>query len=722
MKYRIKGRIKKIVYNDNTTYTHATLAVIEQEPRYNGSKFAEVKIRSMVDQKVYEGDVVDFTGDMTTTSYGRTIKNVENLRVILPQEERDICRYFSSRALRIKKSVIMHCIGYYGMDFMTQISRNPALLDNDRMIPPATRKKIVDACVAEKEYPMMVAYLKSCGVNTKYALKLKAAYPDDALNILRTNPYVLRGLTFGDCTFYECDKIAFKCALLYDSNVRAKALVKEGMAYTIEQECSTYTDRKSLIDRCMIIQQKSIYADNGELIQQAQIAMQIDDFVKYGDFVDVSGCLYRKSMHEIENGINNFVMAKIGQAGIVTNEKAVAIVNAMNTNCDSVQKGAVVNALTHGISILTGGPGTGKTTTINAIISAIKTASPKARIRLLAPTGVSARRMEANTSLTAETIHKSCRIIRDARMDENFKLEADVVIVDEFSMTDIFTFYNLIRSLEDDAKMVIVGDHDQLPSVSCGALMRDFVQSGIIPCTILMHVYRQVDGTIISTIAKSFRDRETINENDMNHHGFFFLRREPWQAYQTLAASIDKLLRGGRTFSDIMILSPRRIGVHGTDDLNRCIQSRYNKESDYVEHGETRFKKGDLVMCNMNDYDRDVMNGERGVVMAASMATGKVVVDFGNGRLVEYERGSLDLIELAYAITIHKSQGTECKNVICLCTDEFQYVYNNLFYTAMTRAKEQCIFIGSVKKFNDSEYQSMPERRSNILKGKVCNA
>lgn len=716
MKYRIKGRIKKIVYNDNTTYTHATLAVIEQEPRYNGSKFAEVKIRSMIDQKVYEGDVVDFVGDMTATSYGRVIKNVEKLRVIMPQEERDICRYFSSRALRIKKSVIMHCIGYYGMDFMVQISRNPALLDNDRMIPPAARKKIVDACVKEKEYPMMVAYLKSCGVNTKYALKLKAAYPDDALNILRTNPYVLRGLTFGECDFYSCDKIAFKCALRYDSNVRAKALVKEGMAYTIEQECSTYTDRKSLIDRCMIIQQKSIYADNGELIQQAQVAMQIDDFVKHGDFVMVDDCLYRKSMYETECRINDFIMGKVGQCGIVTKDKAMDIVAKMDTNCDSVQRGAVVNALTHGISILTGGPGTGKTTTINAVINAIKAASPKAKIRLLAPTGVAARRMEENTSITAETIHKSCKIIKDARVDENFRLRADVVIVDEFSMVDIFTFHNLIKSMEDETKMVIVGDHDQLPSVSCGALMRDFVVSNAIPCTRLTHVYRQADGTIISTIAQAFRARQTIGQSDMNHHGFYFLQREHWQVYNTLAASIDKLLRGGRTMDDIMVLSPRRVGVHGTEDLNRCIQARYNKETEYIEHGETRFKRGDVVMCNKNDYDNNVMNGERGKV--ESISTGKVIVKYGSGTIVEYEKGNLDNIELAYAVTIHKAQGTECSNVICLCSQEFGHVYNNLVYTAITRAKDQCIMIGSIKKFDDSMYADMPERRSNILKSR----
>lgn len=722
-KYHIKGRIKKICFNSDTNYAYATLSVLEQEPRYNGAKFAEIKIRSQIGQKAYEGDVVDFTGVMTCNEYGRVIKSVESFRVVLPQEERDICKYFSARALRIKGRDVKHCIATYGMDFMYAILRNPELLANDRMLSPATRKKITQACIAEHDFPMVIAYLKSAGVNTKHAVRLKQEYPDTSLDTLRTNPYVLRNITFGECSFMDCDKIAYKFNISPIASVRLKAIVREGMAYVVEQERSTYTFREELIEHCMRIQVGTLYADHNEFANKDMVNMQIDAFLKSGDFVQTEdGCLYRKGMLNLETHINDFINYKIGQAGLLPIEKSVQIVNAMHTDCDDTQKGAVINALSNSISILTGGPGTGKTKTINTIIEAIKSVIPTAKIRLLAPTGVAARRMEENTQLTAETIHKSCKIIKDVRMDDKFRLAADVVIIDEFSMVDIFVFGHLISCIDDTTKIIIVGDHDQLPSVSCGALMKDFVSSGIIPCTVLDHVYRQADGTIISHIAQAFRQQKTIDNKDLCRNGFYFLQRDAWHTQATLKASIDKLLKGGRTFDDILILSPRRIGVHGTEDINRFIQSAYNLEKDYVEHGETRYKKNDIVMCIQNDYENDVMNGERGKVKRASQSDGKVVVDFGNGRIVEYERGSLDSIELAYATTIHKAQGTECKNVICLCTSEFSHIYNNLIYTAVTRAKEQCIIIGSLDKFFASEYQPMPTRRSNILKVKVRNA
>ena len=407
-----------------------------------------------------------------------------------------------------------------------------------------------------------------------------------------------------------------------------------------------------------------------------------------------------------------------------------------NIKYEKLQRQAITSAISKGLMILTGGPGTGKTTTLNAIISIFQKRGSK--VMLAAPTGRAAKRMSDLTGFEAKTIHRLLEVVYDAggkltfAHNENNPLDCDVLIIDEMSMVDVLLFDSLLRAVRLGCKLIMVGDSDQLPSVGAGNLLRDIIDSGIVSVIKLKEIFRQARQSCIVTNAHKIVSGEYPDLTQKNNDFFFFSRNDPEKALQLIVDLTKSRLPKAYNYSptdDIQILTPSRKGALGTVELNKLLQNEINPPSqakpEYKSYIYT-FRVGDKVMQTKNNYDivwrRDdeqgtgVFNGDIGKIININHATLSAVLDF-DGRIASYPFDLLSQVELAYAITVHKSQGCEFEAVIMPVMGGFEKLYyRNLLYTAVTRAKKLMILIGSEEKIHNMVDNNKRTKRYTCLK------
>lgn len=379
-------------------------------------------------------------------------------------------------------------------------------------------------------------------------------------------------------------------------------------------------------------------------------------------------------------------------------ERAMQAALSAGISYDSVQKEAVRTALSSGVMVLTGGPGTGKTTTVRGIIRAYQSAG--CRILLAAPTGKAAKRLSETTGMEAATIHRLLEYSPKAGFQRNWKnpLEGDVIIVDECSMVDILLFYNLLKAVPESMSLILVGDADQLPSVGAGNVLNDVIRSGAVPVVRLSRIFRQAQGSRIITNAHRINKGEPIDIRGGKDSDFFF------SPQGTDEAVVDTIVRFCTEslpryyhvdmFRDIQVLSPMRKGPCGTLNLNHVLQEAMNPSGPCLKKGGTMFRLGDKVMHIKNNYDKGVFNGDSGVVCAVNKEDRELEVDY-DGRKVSYDTDDMDELVLAYAATIHKSQGSEYPIVVMPVTmGHYVMLQRNLLYTGVTRAKNIIVLVG----------------------------
>ena len=389
---------------------------------------------------------------------------------------------------------------------------------------------------------------------------------------------------------------------------------------------------------------------------------------------------------------------------------------------DEVQRAAITMAAESKVMVLTGGPGTGKTTTTQGIIAAWKTAGLS--ILLAAPTGRAAKRMSEATGMEAKTIHRLLEFnpADGFKHNEENPLEGDALIVDECSMIDIILMYNLLKAIPLTMRLVLVGDIDQLPSVGAGNVLRDIIESGVIPVTRLTRIFRQAQSSRIVMNAHAinrgcFPDISNGKETD-----FFFIRcEEPKDAVPQIVNLVKNRLPKayGRPVSDVQVLTPMRRSYCGSDNLNIELQRALNPMGMSLMYGGTTYRTGDRVMQIRNNYDKDVYNGDIGCIMDVDAEEGELLVSFGE-KEVSYEKSELDELVLAYATTIHKSQGSEYPIVVIpVFYSFFTLLQRNLIYTAITRAKKICVLIGQVKALGYAVKNLTMEQRNTKLKERL---
>lgn len=544
----------------------------------------------------------------------------------------------------------------------------------------------------QKEIKNVMLFLQSNGVSTAYAVKIFRTYGNDSINVVKTNPYRLADDIWG-IGFKTADRIAQK--LGFDKNSYERC--RSGILYVLNElsnEGHCYATRDQLVNEAVKILEIDI-----DLINSTIDRMAGESIVAEGD------AFYLPPFYYSETGIAKRIRDLLSAGSIFTNAITDAIINRIQKDTgiqyDDTQIGAVKTASRTKFTVLTGGPGTGKTTTTLAIIRAFERLG--ARVMLAAPTGRAAKRMSEVSGMEAKTIHRllEYKPAGGYKKNEENRLECDVLIVDEVSMVDVILMYNLLKAVPDSAIVILVGDVDQLPSVGAGNVLRDIIDSGAVNVVRLTKIYRQAQGSNIIMNAHRINNGEFPRLKGGKNSDFFFIEEEdPQKVVEIVKDLCSRRLPehyGVDPVNGIQVLCPMNRGDTGTANLNLLLQDALNPGDVCIKYGGMQYRLGDKVMQIKNNYDKGVFNGDIGNIVKVDMEDRIIVINF-DGNEVEYDVTELDEVVLAYATTIHKSQGSEYGIVVAPFTmQHYIMLQRNLLYTCVTRAKKVLVLIGSKK-------------------------
>ena len=552
-------------------------------------------------------------------------------------------------------------------------------------------EKIRESWEKQKDIKNVMLFLQGYGVSTAYAAKIYRQYGKESIDKVKENPYRLADDIWG-IGFKTADSIASKMG--YEKNDLRRC--KSGVIYTLNQlanEGHVYAEEEQLVKAALEL----LEADEAP-IREALCNMVQTENLKLED-----EAIYLPPFYFAEVGTTNRLLALLRESeqDIFAKEIDVqALSKETGIEYDEVQLQAIEEAIRSKVMVLTGGPGTGKTTTTQGIIAALKHMG--LRILLAAPTGRAAKRMSEATGMEAKTIHRLLEFNpKDGyKRNEENPLKGDALIVDECSMIDIILMNNLMKAIPASMRVVFVGDIDQLPSVGAGNVLRDLIESERIPVIRLTRIFRQAQTSRIVMSAHAINQGRFPDTSNGKQTDFFFIQQEE---PEKVAEDIVNLVKNrlpkaySQRVSNIQVLTPMQRGVVGAANLNMALQNALNPSQIALNRGGYSFRQGDRVMQLRNNYDKDVFNGDLGYVESVDMEERTLLVNFEE-RLVEYEASELDELTLAYATTIHKSQGSEYPIVVMpVLMTHYVMLQRNLIYTGITRAKKICVLIGTKK-------------------------
>ena len=552
-------------------------------------------------------------------------------------------------------------------------------------------EKIRESWEKQKDIKNVMLFLQGYGVSTAYAAKIYRQYGKESIDKVKENPYRLADDIWG-IGFKTADSIAAKMG--YEKNNLQRC--QSDIIYTLNQlanEGHVYAEEEQLVKAALDL----LEAEEAP-IREALCHMVQTDGLKLED-----EAIYLPPFYFAEVGTTNRLLALLRESGqdLFTKKMDVqALSKETGIEYDEVQLQAIEEAIRSKVMVLTGGPGTGKTTTTQRIIAALKHMG--LRILLAAPTGRAAKRMSEATGMEAKTIHRLLEFNpRDGyKRNEENPLEGDALIVDECSMIDIILMNSLMKAIPSSMRVVFVGDIDQLPSVGAGNVLRDLIESEKIPVIRLTRIFRQAQTSRIVMSAHAINQGRFPDTSNGKQTDFFFIQQEE---PEKVAEEIVNLVKNrlpkaySQRVSNIQVLTPMQRGVVGAANLNMALQNALNPTQIALNRGGYSFRQGDRVMQLRNNYDKDVFNGDLGYVESVDMEERTLLVNFED-RLVEYEASELDELTLAYATTIHKSQGSEYPIVVMpVLMTHYVMLQRNLIYTGITRAKKICVLIGTPK-------------------------
>lgn len=561
-------------------------------------------------------------------------------------------------------------------------------------VPNIGRKrvaKIRESWEKQKDIKNVMLFLQGYGVSTAYAAKIYREYGKESIDKVRENPYRLADDIWG-IGFKTADGIAAKMGYEKEDPRRCRS----GILYTLGQlsdEGHVYAGEEQLVKTA------------GQLLEAGETAirdtlagmLQAEDLILDKDAIYLppfyhAECGTSRRLRDLAESTGRSLFDGLFDPSSLTAETGIEY--------DEVQLAAIRQAVTSKVMVLTGGPGTGKTTTTQGIIAALKKAG--LRVLLAAPTGRAAKRMSEATGMEAKTIHRLLEYNPQdgyKRNDEN-PLEGDALIVDECSMIDILLMNNLLKAVPVGMRLVFVGDIDQLPSVGAGNVLRDIIDSQRIPVVRLVRIFRQAQKSRIVMNAHTINQGRFPDTSNGRDTDFFFMREDdPERAAETIVRLVkERLPRAYRESPNrIQVLTPMQRGVVGAANLNLLLQQALNPSGPSLGRGGYTYRQGDRVMQLRNNYDKDVFNGDLGYIREVDTEDRMLTVDF-DGKKVEYDVTELDELTLAYATTIHKAQGSEYPIVVMpVLMTHFVMLQRNLIYTGITRAKKICVLIGAMK-------------------------
>jgi len=747
----IKGYVEHIVFrNEDNGYTVFHLTNEDGELTCVGSFPC-----------ISEGELLEVTGEYTTHSIYGTQLQVTSHQVKEPEDLMSIERYLGSGAIKgLGVALAGRIVRKFKEDTFRIIEEEPERLAEVKGISERKAREIAVQVEEKKDMRKAMIYLQKYGITLSLAAKIYEHYGNSVYRVMEENPYQIADHVPG-VGFKTADEIASRIGIHSDSDFR----IRSGIFYVLLQavtEGHIYLPQEELLRKTMLLLEVEI-KDMERYLQDLSMEKKIilkraeRETIYQDNYETIRETVYETRVYPAQYYYMELNTARMLSdlnikyeiADVVMEKRLQEIEKNTGLALDDMQRMAVKAAVNHGILVLTGGPGTGKTTTINAMIHFFE--SEGMDILLAAPTGRAAKRMSEATGCEARTIHRLLELaympegndnhMQYGRNEEN-PLEADVIIIDEMSMVDLPLMHVLLKAMIVGTRLILVGDKDQLPSVGPGSVLKDLIESNCFPMVTLSKIFRQAEQSDIVVNAHKINRGEQVTL-DNKSKDFFFLKREDANTIISVVLTlIQKKLPKyvDADMFDIQVLTPMRKGLLGVERLNTILQQYLNppdSKKTEKEHGSRVFRVGDKVMQIKNNYQLEweiatkyglvvdsgvgVFNGDIGRVVEINTYTEKMKVEFEEKKRVEYPFELLEELELAYAITVHKSQGSEYPAVVIpLLQGPRQLFHRNLIYTAVTRAKKCVTLVGSDITFQEMVSNANEQNRYTSLTERIC--
>ena len=712
MQTEIQGQLERITFRSDEN--HFTIAKI----KVKGHKSLVTVLGNLL--PVSPGEILRLTGTWDRhPKYGEQFR-FTSCETVVPATLHGIERYLGSGLIKgIGPVMAKRLVEKFGTDTLEVIEKQTHRLSEVEGIGEKRIGMIRSAWQEQKEVRGVMLFLQSHDVSSAYAAKIYRQYGRESIAVVKENPFRLATDIFG-VGFRTADTIAAKLGMPKDAPMRAEA----GVLYVLQQlagEGHVYYPYDELIDECLKILD----------IGPAPVAAAVSALCKANRLFREDEAVYLTEFHIAEKGVaESLTTIRTAQRRLFLADRdreIAAVQKDLGITLAQNQARAVRESLDAKVLVITGGPGTGKTTIIRAILRLYRGSGM--RVLLAAPTGRAAKRMAEATGHEAKTIHRllefSPKNNGGFRKNEENPLEADLIVIDETSMVDVILMYHLLQAAPKEATLILVGDVDQLPSVGAGNVLRDIIDSGQVPCVRLDEIFRQSRESLIIVNAHRINSGElpvTRAEQEGQQDFYFIQQEEPEKVLDAILNLCSEKVPnkfGFDPLNDIQVLTPMHRGIVGASNLNAELQKHLNRSGDELIRGTKVFRTGDKVMQIRNNYDKDVYNGDIGRIALINQEEHEVAVDF-DGRMVGYDFTDLDEIMLAYAVSVHKSQGSEYPVVIMpLLTQHYLLLQRNLLYTAVTRGKKLVILIGTKKALAIAIRNNKPQQRYTMLKKRL---
>ena len=706
MKLYIKGNYRKTIFSSSKGYVIGLFKVRETNDE---------------EMKLYINKSVTFTGyfhelneDDMYCFYGETVDHpkygiqfqVSDYERLKPEDEDGLVAFLSSDLFKgVGVTLAKSIVDTLGKNVLDEILKDESCL---LLVPKMTAKKahkIYETLSKYEESHQMIVYLTDLGFNMKDALDIYNIYKKDTIANIEHNPYKL--IEDADVNFVKVDEIALKFDIKENDERRIKACIIYIMNKILFTNSDTYLIYDEIVEGVFNYLKIDLDIDEFDLL--------LNELIEENKIVLLDDKYYLKEMYDSETNIvkeiSYLINNKISKKDLDTRIEELESVN--NIKYNDKQKEAIKKSLENNITIITGGPGTGKTTIIKAIcelymeINKLDFDDAPNKIALLAPTGRASKRMSESTLLPASTIHRFLKWNKETNeflINEYNKTFQNLIIIDEVSMIDLKLLDSLFRGLTRNIKLVLVGDHHQLPSVGPGNILKDLIESDLIDTIYLDTLYRQDENSYIPTLAQEIKNNELSDTFLETKSDYTFLKCSSLSIKENLKNLCKQLVDKGYDYKRVQIMAPMYAGINGIDNLNKELQAIFNPEDNSkneIKYGDIIYRENDKVLQLVNMPEENIYNGDIGIIKNILKIDRKtfIYIDF-DGNLVKYESKDLNKITHGFIISIHKAQGSEFELIVMpICNSYKRMLYRKLIYTGITRAKKKLILIGEPQAF-----------------------
>lgn len=712
----ILGYIHSVVfYNEGNSYVIAKIKLDQKkDEKLVITGYFELPKKN--DLCRYFGEFIDHP------KYGRQFK-VENYEKILPNDEEAIIRFLSSSSFpKVGTAAAKKVFDELGADCLEKIKNDDSALDSVS-IKKEQKDSIIKGIKFNHRLEEAIKIFVGHGIDLKTLMKMDAIYGDRMVGKVLENPYILISDIDG-INFKIADRIAFSIGISQKDERRLKALICHAALQICYKTQDTYTNLNEIYKYIL---------SNIPDIDYEEFNNSINEIALNGDIIIENERIYPTQLYYAEEGIAQNISKFIKRTNSIVsseliNEEIAKIERQMGIEYSNEQKESIITCINNGLTIITGGPGTGKTTVVNAIIKIYENLFSDSIIQICAPTGRAAKRISELSEHEATTIHRYLGWDLETntfKYHENNQLFGDFLIIDEFSMVDCQLFDNLLKATQNFSKILLIGDDQQLPPVSPGDVLRDLLSLDFINKVKLIKIHRQSENSGIIPLSYDVRmgvlDISNLHKDDVS-----FIECSSIQVRNYILNIVQKAVDKGMTVQDIQVLAPMYDGVAGINNLNDILREYFNPQTNYkktISIGRTTYRVGDKILQLKNQPDDDVYNGDIGIlediISDEDKQHAQIVVNF-DGNLVKYSSSNFSNLSHAYCISVHKSQGSEYRLVIMPILKEYSIMLKRkLIYTGISRAKEALVLLGSIDAFEYGIQKMEHNKRKTSLKERI---